>query len=52
MRIEVDVTDDLVTHHWQRLHAVLDLGTTFGLRTTAAGHTAWLRLETGEPTRP
>ncbi|MEU6331993.1 hypothetical protein ABZ851_32770 [Streptomyces sp. NPDC047049] len=51
IRIEVDVSEDFLTHHWPRLHAVLDLGTTFGLRTTATGHTAWLRLETGD-TRP
>ncbi|MFI0219729.1 hypothetical protein [Streptomyces lydicus] len=51
-RLEVDVSDDFLAHHWPRLHAVLDLGTPFGLRTTATGHTAWLRLETGETTRP
>jgi hypothetical protein len=52
IRIEADVTDDLVTRHWPRLHAVLDLGAAFGLRTTATGHTAWLRLDTGETNRP
>ncbi|MGW2416890.1 hypothetical protein ACWCV5_32650 [Streptomyces tubercidicus] len=52
VRIEADVTEDLLTRHWPRLHAVLDLGAGFGLRTTATGHTAWLRLDRGENTRP
>ncbi|GGN43108.1 hypothetical protein GCM10012285_24120 [Streptomyces kronopolitis] len=52
VRIEVEVPEDLLANHWPRLHAVLDLGTTYGLRTTTSGNTAWLRFETGDTPRP
>jgi hypothetical protein len=41
--IEVEVTDSL-RRAWPRLLAVLDAGDTFGLRSSAAGQVAWLRL--------
>jgi hypothetical protein len=41
--IEVEVTDSL-RRAWPRLLAVLDIGDTFGLRSSADGQVAWLRL--------
>jgi hypothetical protein len=41
VRIEVEVTRAVATR-WERLLAVLESGTTFGLTDTAAGRTAWV----------
>ncbi|MEU0743023.1 hypothetical protein [Streptomyces sp. NPDC006134] len=49
IRIETDVTEDLV-RHWDQLLAVLEQGTTFGLTDSDTGQIAWLRFETGETT--
>ena len=51
VHIEVDVTPAL-RQEWPRLLPLFELSDRFGLKTTSAGQTLWLRFETGEDTRP
>ncbi|WP_158710028.1 hypothetical protein [Streptomyces katrae] len=51
LSIQADVTPAL-TGQWQRLVDVLELGTSYGMTTTAAGQLVWLRFESGDQPRP
>ncbi|MFI5987322.1 hypothetical protein ACIBEA_41435 [Streptomyces sp. NPDC051555] len=43
-------TSQVPAEHWQRLVAVLETGTSYGMNSTAAGtSTVWLRIEPGDP---
>ncbi|MFK0238247.1 hypothetical protein [Streptomyces vinaceus] len=46
------VVDDRLTAHWQRLVDVLELGSSYGMTTTATSSRVWLRFAPGDQPRP